>query len=96
MPADSRIDWSQPALRLDRLVRASAEPFAGAYTYLDGEKVIIWRARADRLPYPYLGIPGQVAEIWRESGEVAVLTGDGVLVLAEIETSAGIREEPRT
>lgn len=81
LPRDSEIDWSKPAVTLDRLVRASSEPFEGAYTMLDGEKLMIWRAHAAQLPYPYLGAPGQVAEINRQSGEVSVIAGEGILVL---------------
>lgn len=88
-PADGLLEWSAPATQLARLVRASAEPFAGAYTYLDGERLTVWRAYAAELPYPWVGRPGQVAERRPETGEVAVLTGQGVLVLQEVETTAG-------
>ena len=87
---DSAIHWDRPADELARLVRASAEPFAGAYSFLGSEKVIIWRAHAEQLAYPYLGVPGQVVEIRKSTGEVVILTRSGVLVLEEIETlSAG-------
>jgi methionyl-tRNA formyltransferase len=91
LPRDSELDWDQSAEYLARLIRASAEPFAGAYSYLNKEKLIIWRAYADRLPYPYLGAPGQVAERRKKKGEVIVLTGDGVLVLQEAENAFGVR-----
>ena len=39
----------------------------------------------ERLPYPYLGVPGQVIEIRNNTGEVAVLTGNGLLVIEEAE-----------
>ncbi len=86
LPRDSQLDWSRPARDLARLVRASAEPFSGAYSFLESQRVIVWRARPEALGYPHLGVPGQVVEIRREAGEVAVLTGDGVLVLEELET----------
>jgi methionyl-tRNA formyltransferase len=86
MPEDAYIEWSRPAEDVARLVRASSEPFDGAYTYLDGEKLIVWRAYVYKLPYPYLGVPGHVAEIRRKSGEVVVLTGENCLVLEEVET----------
>lgn len=89
---DSEIDWHSSAEQVVRLVRASAEPFAGAYTFCDGEKLIVWRARLGRLSYPYLGTPGQVAEIRRSTGEVAVLTSDGVCVLEEVQIPATARQ----
>lgn len=88
-PRDSELDWERAAGELCRLVRASAEPFAGAYSFLGTERVVVWRARAEPIGHPHLGMPGQVIDIRRLSGEVAVLTGDGALVLEEVETSAG-------
>ncbi len=88
-PRDGELQWSQPAPDLARLVRASAEPFAGAYSFLDSNKVAVWRAHPERLAYPYLGVPGQVVEI--RTGDVVVLAGDGVLVLEEVETSSAGR-----
>lgn len=41
-PEDGRIDWSQPAARIDGLVRAVTDPFPGAFTFLRGSKLLIW------------------------------------------------------
>jgi methionyl-tRNA formyltransferase len=82
--SDSAIDWSRPAVEIARLVRASAEPFAGAYSWLDGRRMRIWRARPAALPYRWSGVPGQVIEI-RDDGSVAVLCGDGALVVEQVE-----------
>lgn len=102
-PEDSRIDWAMPAARIARLVRASAEPLDGAYTYLDGHRLTIWRARAEPAPTPYLGTPGQVAERRPIPGEVAVVTDDGFLVIEEAEleregrvSATGVIESART
>ena len=87
LPRDGAIDWSRPAREIHRLVRASSRPFAGAYTYLGLERVIVWRARPEPLPGPCIGVPGQVIER-RSDGKVAVLTGAGVLLLEEVQTGA--------
>jgi len=85
LPRDNEIDWTQPAIQIDRLVRAVSEPFDGAYTFLGSEKLIIWRAHCASSPSPFLGVPGQVAQRYPGTGEVAVITGDGFLTLKEIE-----------
>lgn len=85
-PADGWIEWPQDAESLARLVRASAEPFEGAYTVAGGDRLAVWRAHAEQLPYPSLGVPGQVIELRKAAGEVAVLTGSGVLVLERVQT----------
>ncbi len=85
-PEDGLIDWERPAVELARLVRASAEPLAGAFAFLDGSRITVWRAHAEPA-VGLLGVPGQVTEV-RPSGEAAVLTRDGLLVLEIVE--AGI------
>lgn len=89
LPRDSELEWELPALDLVRLVRASSEPFAGAYSFLGSDRLTIWRAYAEAVGYPVLGAPGQVVDARRSSGEVAVLTGDGVLVIVEAELQGG-------
>ena len=88
IPEDGLIDWHKNADSICRLVHASSEPFSGAYTYLDGEKLIIWRARIGAYPCPSLSVPGQV--LWRDThtGEVAVAAGVGVLLLESLELSS--------
>jgi UDP-4-amino-4-deoxy-L-arabinose formyltransferase/UDP-glucuronic acid dehydrogenase (UDP-4-keto-hexauronic acid decarboxylating) len=91
IPSDSELDWNLSAKQLCRVVRASAEPFAGAYSYLDLDKITIWRAHYETLPYPSVGIPGQVTRIDKQKGEVSILTGDGILVIEEVQLEDGER-----
>lgn len=87
IPQDALIRWDQPAERIGRLIRASAEPFGGAFTHLAADRLIVWRGYAKNLGFPYCGVPGQIAEIRRHSGEVLVLASEGVVVLQEVELS---------
>ncbi len=84
LPRDGLLDWTRPAAELARLVRASAEPFAGAFTFLDDDCITVWRAHPERLAHAAFGVAGHVVDR-RNSGHAAVLTGDGLLVLEEIE-----------
>lgn len=84
-PTDSELQWTDPATDIARVVRASSEPLFGAYTWLDGTKLRIWRAHPEQPPHDCLGTPGQVAERRPETGEVAVLTGEGFLVLDTVQ-----------
>lgn len=83
--SDSHINWSNSAEMLARLIRASSEPFNGAYTYWNGKKLTIWRAYAADFQCPSLAVPGQV--LWRlpDKGEVGIAAGEGVLVLCEVQ-----------
>lgn len=95
VPQDSVIDWTKPAEQVARLVRSSAEPFSGAYTFIGTEKLTVWRAKPEKLSFEYMAIPGQVAEI-RDNQEVLVITGRDALVLQEVEFRDSGRVRPAT
>jgi UDP-4-amino-4-deoxy-L-arabinose formyltransferase/UDP-glucuronic acid dehydrogenase (UDP-4-keto-hexauronic acid decarboxylating) len=92
MPRDHLIDWSHPASQLARLVRASSEPFDGAFTHYGAERLTVWRARAVELASRHLGRPGQVISVDRQRGEVVVLTGGGALALQQISLGGASRQ----
>lgn len=82
-PADGHIDFSRKAEHVDRLVRAVSEPFPGAYTYFEDQRVSVWRAD----PYRGVerrGVPGQV--LAREGDWLVVQAGDHPVCLAEFQT----------
>ena len=82
-PEDSRIDWSQPAATVHRLVRASAAPYSAACTTLEGREVVrIWRADLVQVEEAFLAIPGQV--MFRQDGCPVIACGEGALVLRQI------------
>ncbi len=94
LPSDSRIDWSHSATDITRLIRASAKPFAGAYTHLNNQRLTIWKAHSSQLGYPYLGLPGQVVKRDLKSGAVTVLAGIGTVVLESVAWSRDTDKKP--
>ncbi len=46
-PADGLIDWAQSAASQYDLVRAVTDPYPGAFSYLAGKRLVIWRAAVD-------------------------------------------------
>jgi methionyl-tRNA formyltransferase len=88
---DNHIEWSLPAIQIARLVRAMSRPFDGAYTYLGSQRLIVWRARAEA--GEFIASPGQVAER-QADGSVRVCSGDGFVVLEELEVVDDVQETP--
>jgi methionyl-tRNA formyltransferase len=78
-----RIDWTQPAFQLDRLVRAM-NPWPGAYTVLNSPEGPR-RLKLHRvLPmHRLIGNPGAVTRHLRRG--IVVGTGDGSLLLLEVQ-----------
>ncbi len=78
--SDGAIDWRQPAAVIERMIRAY-RPWPGTYTTYQGKRLSVLRARA--IPdWANQDRPGRVISVNREA---AVVTGQGVLVLDEIQ-----------
>ncbi|MFW2335397.1 methionyl-tRNA formyltransferase [Ilumatobacter sp.] len=87
IPDDGEIDWSSDTAAIDRLVRALQPPFPHAFTWLGLERLHVVSALPVADAPTYEGrIPGRVVRVDRSTGEVDVLTGDGVLRLRTIHT----------
>lgn len=48
-PEDGKIDWSWDARRIRNFIRAQSKPYPGAFTEINGKKVIIWNADINEL-----------------------------------------------
>lgn len=87
--AEAAIDWRQPAVAIERRVRAF-DPFPGAATTLASEAVKVWRCEIDsgsRFPSATLG---QILYV-NDQG-VGVACGDGTaLRLTELQRAGGRR-----
>ncbi|NEA97987.1 methionyl-tRNA formyltransferase [Streptomyces sp. SID13726] len=74
---DSRIDWSWPAERLERLVRAQSDPYPNAYAFHRGQRLRIVSAAVSEGRYG--GTPGRIF----------IREGDGVVVVAGADAFDG-------
>jgi len=81
---EARLDWSAPAVVLERKVRAM-RPLPGALCTLRGEVVKVWRAELAEGS----GAPGSVLAA-RPDG-VLVACGEGALRLTELQRAGGKR-----
>ena len=70
-PEDGRINWSQSAIDVIRLINASNKPYAGAFCEFEGEKLIIWDAELLDGGEVFCAVPGQVTRIGDGFIEVA-------------------------
>ena len=81
------IYWNKSAVVIERLVRG-LNPWPSAYTHLDGKTLKIWAC--DVLPQSASkGESGEILEVTKDA--IHVQTGDGILVLREIQLAGKAR-----
>lgn len=80
-PADGLIDWSRPAVAIYNLVRGVTHPYPGAFTWLDGKKVVVWSA----WPLDGNAEPGVVVS----ETPLRVGTGGGLLEIRSLQVEGG-------
>jgi methionyl-tRNA formyltransferase len=76
---DGLISWEKDATSIYNLTRAVTHPYPGAFTYLDGRKLFIWKAYPDE--NGVVGRPGEVISV----APLAVSTGNGLLRLMMVQ-----------
>ena len=87
IPSDSLVNWNMPTKDIDLLIRASTRPYPGAYTFLEGRKIIIWSAAINANVEIY-GVPGQIINTPLNKNPV-ILCNDGYLEILDAEFSNG-------
>jgi len=77
---DGRIDWTRPALHIERLIRA-CHPWPGAYTEWQGQRLKVLRAHAR----PQRSAQDRPGLVLAAQGSLTVASGEGLLELHEVQ-----------
>jgi methionyl-tRNA formyltransferase len=91
---DGRIDWREPAEAVLRLIRAVGDPYPGAFTTADGQRLVVDAAIPFADSSRFIGLPGQV-QSHTEDG-FTVRCGDGrSIVVTAWRREGGAEGRPR-
>lgn len=82
LKADGLIDWTRPARNTVNRIRGLS-PWPGCYTFLQGQRLVIWKAKEEVCKQNAKHDPGTVLEVNKH--EIRVQTGDGVLRVIEVQ-----------
>lgn len=92
-PKDGLIDWEMKGEEIYDFIRALTDPYPGAFTFLNGDKWIVWKASV--LPIEcgikHGEIIGNVFGFADNSSGIIVGTKTNVIFITELESEDGIR-----
>ncbi len=84
---DGEIHWSSSADTIYNLIRALTHPYPGAHTFLNHQKIILWRAQPRHTPLSpaeTTASPGTI--MGHQEAQWHIRTGDGILLVTEFQT----------
>jgi methionyl-tRNA formyltransferase len=84
-PADGLIDWSRSAVEIYNLIRGVTHPYPGAFTHLDGRKIVIWSA----FPAEGKAAPGAIVS----TDPLLVGTGAGLLEIRSLQEDESAEQD---
>jgi len=86
-PEDGRINWEQPAEKINSLIHALAPPYPGAFTTYRGKKITIVESSVVEDKRHVFGKLGQIA--FRDGETVSIVTGHGLLEIKKAMFEGG-------
>jgi len=87
-PSDGQINWEWSKERIRNWIRAQANPYPGAFTFLDNNKIVINSSCFDDTGYHYENQNGQVLKVLEDS--IIVKTCNGALKLTQLVFNAAV------
>ena len=89
-PEDARVEWVWPAARIFNMIRAVAHPYPGAFVGDGPARLRLWAASVWE-DSSHGAAPGTLLEIVPSRG-ITVATGEGVLLIARVQSAGGVPE----
>jgi methionyl-tRNA formyltransferase len=90
-PSDGKIDWSKNSYEIYNFIRALTEPYPGAFSYIAGEKWIIWNASLIPLTnlneYKHGQIIGQVINNKEEACGKLIACENGFIIIHSMQNT---------
>jgi methionyl-tRNA formyltransferase len=83
-PHHGLIDWTRPPNEIYDWIRGQTRPYPGAFSYIDGTKVIVWDANPPDDDLSFVQ-PGEI--VYKEEGILGVGAWEGIIEITEVEIS---------
>ena len=66
-PIDGLVNWNLSAYEIDRLIKATTHPYPGAFSFIQGEIIKIWKSTIE-LDSNITGVVGRILKVDKEFG----------------------------
>ena len=90
-PDDGLINWSKSVHEIYNFVRALTRPYPGAFTFLNGQRLNIWKSQPFDSKIKYESKNGQIVEKF-STGDFVVGCKDGLLLITDYEGTVTVGE----
>ena len=90
-PDDGLIDWSKSVHEIYNFVRALTRPYPGAFTFLNGQRLNIWKSQPFDSKIKYESKNSQIVEKF-STGDFIVNCKDGLLLITDYEGTVTVGE----
>ncbi len=81
-PHHGLIDWTQDPTEIYNWIRGQTRPYPGAYSYLDGDKITIWKAEPPASETEFT-TPGEI--VYRDGDRLGIGAWEGIIELTEVQ-----------
>ena len=88
-PDDGLIDWSKSVHEIYNFVRALTRPYPGAFTFLNGQRLNIWKSQPFDSKIKYESKNSQIVEKF-STGDFIVNCKDGLLLITDYEGKVNV------
>jgi methionyl-tRNA formyltransferase len=82
-PDDGKIHWGESTSSIYNLIRAVSDPYPGAFSQYDGERIYIWKAVPFSQDLALDASSGEIIQVFETTDEFVVGTADGTLLIRE-------------
>jgi methionyl-tRNA formyltransferase len=82
-PDDCKINWYLSSKQIYNLIRAVSNPYPGAYTFMNGKKIYVWKSTIIEDKNFEIRYPGKIWCI-DENNNPVIICGDGLIKLINV------------
>ncbi len=85
-PKDGLINWSAPALEIHNLIRGVTHPYPGAFTFINGKKLLIWESHLlGAYELGFEPLPGKIHDQAIYETGIIVGCGDTAILISKVQ-----------